>query len=736
MLDTTPFPTTALSSRLRRFQAASRERGSNQPPNDYPRLLAEAYARHAGLPLRERQARARAEALVALPVYLLPDEHLVGMTYHLGPRSSVEDPADYKAVAARKVTATQPEEAELHQLKVSDPGGAPGHIAWRWDWILERGVHGLLADYRRALEDPPDETAADFYRGVMLNLEALLEWNERHCQALAEAVESATGEEQARLTRLLDLCRRVPAEPARSFHEAVQSFWFQYLCVMRENPYGGNSPGRLDYYLWPYLERDLAAGILTLAEARELIDELFLRIDERIHLADGWVETLALGGSHPDGSSAVSPLSHLMVESFTALDQTHPAVYLRLPEDCPPDWLARSADYLLHGKNRAQVLSDAAIIPAMVRYGMPPEDARMYVCGGCMEISPHGMNSDLLWTGTFNVPKVLELCLTGGECLQTGQRLQAVTLPPLPAYADFESFYAAFRAELARVMNLFFRRLDLHSEAMAEVRPTYLLSSMILDCLERGREQQDGGARYHDYGVTPLAIQNAADALYALRRAVFEEGWCTAEELLAALRANWEGRENLRLRLRGLPKFGQQDPGADGMMQRLLSDLCEIFATYRTRWGGRAKPIIFTFVWAPSAGAALGATADGQFAGRPIAHGLTPQAAGMSEGLTAALGSHAGLKLVEVSGGASSMWDLDPAWASPEIVEHLLRTFVSLGGQIFQGNMTDVRELVSAQERPGDFPNLFVRVGGFSARFVSLSPEVQNEIITRYRHQG
>ena len=144
--------------------------------------------------------------------------------------------------------------------------------------------------------------------------------------------------------------------------------------------------------------------------------------------------------------------------------------------------------------------------------------------------------------------------------------------------------------------------------------------------------------------------------------------------------------------------------------------------------------MILTFVWAPTAGAVLGASADGQWAGRPIAQGLTPQAVGMTDGITAAIASHAGLPLEKISGGASSMWDLDPHWATHEVVESLLRTFLTLGGQIFQGNTTDVKELIAAQKDPEAYPNLMVRVGGFSARFTLLSAALQDEIVQRYRH--
>jgi formate C-acetyltransferase len=724
------------SSRISRLKKASRLRGQDQPACPYIRHLSAAHERDADLPWPLRQARARADALEHMPVYLFPDERLVGMVYHCGPTLEVENPTDYRTFGAARVRENLPENRELVELGLCKDGASPGHITWRWDWILQRGVLGLLAEYREALAHPQDETAEDFYRGVVLSLEALLRWNERHLDALREALDVASGNEAERLEEMIALCRRVPANPARTFHEALQSFYFQYLAVMRESPYGGNGPGRLDTFLWPYLERDLETGVTTLAEARELIDEIFIRLHERILPRDTWVETIVVGGSHPDGTSAVNPLSYLAVESIIDLDQTHPAVYIRMPKDPPPDFVELAGRYLLEGKNRAQILSDPAIVAAFSELDVPAEDASTYTCGGCMEITPQGMNSDLLFAGTHNVPKAVELILTGGKCLKTGKRLTAVELLALDLYDSFEALYQAFTAEMERELAVLFKRLDFYSEAMAEHRPIYLMSSMTEDCLSRGRELHDGGSRYHHYGTAPLGIPNAADALYAVKRAVFDDRICTAKELLTALSTNFEDQERLRLRLRKLPKFGQQHPDADAMANRVLTTVCDIYASHRVRSGGRVKPIIFTFVWAPTAGAILGATADGQLAGQPIAQGLTPQAAGLSEGITAAIASHSGLSLHKVAGGASSMWDLDPQWATPEIVENVLMTFLEMGGQIFQGNTTGVEELIRARENPDAYPNLIVRVGGFSARFALLSSELQNDIIGRYRHTG
>jgi formate C-acetyltransferase len=553
--------------------------------------------------------------------------------------------------------------------------------------------------------------------------------------ALRAAANAKTGNERARLERLAALCERVPRYPARTFHEALQSHYMQHLGVMFENPFGGNGPGRLDYFLWPYLERDLAAGRITRAGAKDLIDELFLRYHERLNHGDGWAEAVMVGGSHPDGSSALNPLSYILIESIGSLNITHPSVYTRVRPSDPPEYIDLNVRYLLYGGNRAQLYNEDACLAALTCSGVSAADAAMYMAGGCMEISAQGTNSDSNFSCTHNVAKTLELVLNGGVDLCDGRQVLAPR-PDLTAYPDFEALYAAFEAELDREYAVITRALDIASECYAEYRPCYMLSSLVLDCLERGREQQDGGARYHYCGFAPLGITAAADALTALRCAVFDERFVTAHELLAALRANFDGYEALRERLSRLPKYGQEDAAADAMCARVLQSVCRLADAQRNRWGGRLRPMVFNFVWTPSASAELGARADGSRAGALIGHGMTPASAAMTRGVTAAMNSCTALDYGCVSGGATTMWDMDARWITPELLKALLMTFLRGGGMIFQGNMTSVRQMEDAYKHPERYPNLIVRVGGFSARFDTLDKALQKEIIERHRHAG
>jgi formate C-acetyltransferase len=729
-------PFAPLSARIHRFRNASLDRARRGQPSPRQANLTRAFFElYAQRPFWERYARAMAYALENEPVYLLPDERLVGMLYQIPPVPAVQDTANealWEPYSCWAQTRRRQEQEIEPYLRV---GGAPGHVGSRWEWILERGVEGYMQLIREHLSAAMDRRARRLYRGALILWESVLRWNDRHVAALREAAQRASGPERERLEGLISVCTRVPRHPARTFHEAVQSFYMQHLALMFENPFGGNGPGRLDYLLWPYLERDLARDSITMGEAKELIDELFIRFHERLYHGDGWVEAVMVGGVRPDGTSSVNPLSHMMVQSIGSLDQTHPSVYMRISRDNPEDWVDAAVQYLLHGHNRAQIYNDDACLPAIVKSGIPIEDAAMYMAGGCMEISPQGMNSDLNFSCTHNVAKTLELVLNGGVDLLDGARRIPLERS-LAEYATFDELYASFEAELSREYRKMAGALDIASECYARFRPCYLLSSLVDDCLDRGREQQDGGARYHDYGFAPLGITSAADALAAIKRAVFDARRVTPQEMLAALRTNYEGFESLRMQLAGLPRFGVEDAEADWMCGHVMRSVCTAATQQRTRFGGKLKPMVFNFVWTPGASRELGARADGTRAGELIGHGMTPRSCAMTRGITAAMNSCTSLSYDCVSGGATTMWDMDEQWISFDLMKAILRRFLAGGGMIFQGNTTSVRELEDAFEHPEKYPNLIVRVGGFSARFTTLDRDLQREIIARRRHSG
>lgn len=717
----------AISERIKTIFERSRSIAKNPPQSTFNNdLHSSAMSIYKDLPRWERMARAMAYAVVNQKVYIEPEDRIIGRVYYQNEAGITERYPDYdfNTQPRRNAEANDPRYAELCRYQLATYG-APGHIAWDWNVILRQGTEGIRDRCRKEMSrHRGDEEAEHFYRGVLIMLDALEAWNEKHVERLLEMGKFEEAE----------ICRRVPKYPARSFREAVQSFFFQFIVVMKENPYGGNSPGRLDYYLWPFLEADLKNGGITIEEAEELIEELFIRIDERLFHLDIWVESVVLGGSYPNGASAVNPLTYIMIRAYMKHDITHPHIYCRLPKDPPREYVDLLADYVINGNNRAQLLCDEAIIKALVKNGVTETDAVDYFCGGCMEIGVQGRTSDFLFTGYQNIPKMLELCITGGYCLVGKKELTYLKPKGLAQFDSYEEFYSSFIRELEKVLILNLNYQDKLSEHVEKSRPSYLISAMIDDCLARGRNMHGGGARYHDYGSSLVGIPNAADSLYAIKKAVFDDKICTAEQLIEALKADFVGYEPLRQRLISLPKFGQENSEADEIAARLCTDLNKIYSSYCNRFGGNGKLVLLTFIWAPTAGALLGASPDGRRAGACIAHSVTPQSSSMTKGITAAMNSCTSLPFELFSGGASTMWDLDTSIATPEIVSALFMTFFEKGGHIFQGNVTDVEELRRAKAAPEQYGHLMVRVGGYSARFVNLRPDLQEEIINRMRH--
>jgi formate C-acetyltransferase len=732
-LSDTELPLMMLSDRIQRFRTASRLRGEASPPT-WRRVNFEKafFGEFADYKFSDRYAHSMAYSFENEPVYLLPDEQLVGMLYQAGgnPAEFVEDDSLLQLYSPWKQLN---EEIKANVDPYMANGGSPGHVGWHWNIILNDGIDGLLEHIRTLLANSTDEKAITLYKNAIVQWEAVLRWNDKYIAAMKSQLDKVLFTERVHLENLITICTQVPRHPARNFHEALQSFYFTYLALMFENPYGGNGPGRVDYYLWPYLERDLASGEITVDEAKELIDELFIRMHERIQQRDGWVEAVTPGGIHPDGTSSVNLLSELMVHSIAVLDQTHPSVYPRVGKNTPEKFVDLCVNYLLYGQNRAQIYNDDACLPAIIASGTPAEDAAMYMAGGCMEISVQGMNSDLNFACIHNIAKTLELVITGGIDMLNGSRRISLN-KDITAYANYEDLYQAFEQELAREYREMVTALDIQSKWYAKYRPCYLLSSLTGDCLERGREQQDGGARYHEYGFSALAVTAAADSLMGIKRAVYDEGITTTAELLAAMRGNFKGYDSLRSQLQKIPKYGQENVEADKLCSRVLNSVCKTAMTPKNRFGGQLKPMLFNFVWTPSASLELGARGDGSLAGDYIGHGMTPQRQGMTHGITAAINSTVSLDFKCVAGGATTMWDVDDRWITFEGMKAILQVFLSGGGMIFQGNTTSVAELEKAMEKPEDYPNLIVRVGGFSARFVALDDNLQQEIITRYRH--
>ena len=503
------------TERIKKIFAESRAKAIKPPKATFTHDIHYAATElYSALPKWEKQARSMAYAVVNQEVFIEPYDKIVGRVYYYGeqPIEKRDPDFDFNTQPRLYAQKNDPEYDELARNQLVTYG-SPGHVAWDWNAMLRRGTSGIRERCaKERIRHADDEKSLQFYDGVTVMLDALDEWNAKHVAKLREMGKT----EEAKI------CERVPKYPARTFREAVQSFFMQFITVMKEEPNGGNSPGRLDYYLWPFLEEDLKKGITTLEEAEELIEELFIRIDERLYYSDGWVESVVLGGSYPNGTSAVNPLTYIMIRAYMKHDITHPHIYCRIPKNAPKEYLELCADYVINGRNRAQLLGDEGVIKALVTNGVTETDAVDFFCGGCMEVGVQGRTSDFLFTGFQNIPKLLELCITGGYCLKTQKQLTYFKTEPLTAFDNYEDFYQSFVKQADRVLTLNLQYQDKLSEYVEHMRPAYLLSAMVDDCIAKGRNMHGGGARYHDYGASFIGVPNAIDSLIAIKKAVYE----------------------------------------------------------------------------------------------------------------------------------------------------------------------------------------------------------------------
>lgn len=735
-----------LNSRLAKYrdQALARARAPHESPRE-SNLTKAFFEIYEHLPLAERQARAHAYTIENEPVHIFPLERIAGQVYQACPGSGAPE---YFATEPGSKWAEVSAVNMAHQaigkvFPASDPfhkhfggTGAPGHITWDYGIVLNLGVEGMLSKIAGLRQNKiNDPEAVEFYDCTVILLNGFLAWVEKHVGALKKATaEESDPQRRKELLEMAETCEHAPAKPARTFHEAVQSFFFQQMAVLIEGPHAGNGPGRLDWYLWPFLKADLDAGRATLEEARELLTELMIKLDERLHDTDLWVEAITVGGRDPGGSISINPLSYMITEIMIDLKNTHPSVYIRVPDGAPSEFIDLAVKYLIESGNRGQVYGDDAVISAMIDNGIAPADARHWGAGGCMEIGVQGASGDMLFSFAQNVARTFELCLNAGKTFGAGEKIAPID-KSLADYTSFDELYNTFSAELARETDILMRQLDIALGFYSKCRPLYLLSTMVHDCLERGRELNGGGARYPDFGGSGVGIPNVGDSLYAIKKAVFEEKRYTGAQILEGLKRNFDGFEEMRAYLLNLPKFGSgRDEEVVKLVDRVLMDYSANLKNHTNPQGGHCRPIILGFVWVVDFGLQTGATPDGRLAGKPLAHGLAPQCGSATNGITAAIGDATSLSLQEIDGGASMMWDIDSVWAKPEFVRPVLQTYLNEGGHLFQGNVTSVEDLIKAQKNPDEHRDLMVRVGGYSARFLTLSKETQDEIINRRKY--
>jgi formate C-acetyltransferase len=617
-------------------------------------------------------------------------------------------------------------------------GWIENHSVRDFPKLLRIGFDGLRREIEAAmaaapLEDPAYACGEAFWRAGLAVCEAGILLGHRYA-AEARRLQALAPEpaERQRLGDMAALCERVPEYGARTLREAVQALWFGHILTCGEDGINANSIGRLDQMLQPYYSADLAAGRESRESALELMIELALKLYQEYD-----VQAICLAGRDAAGNDLANDMTALILEASERVAFVRD-LSVRVYRDSP-EWLLRQcARMICAGGGIPFLFNDDCFIPALVEHGIRPEDVGEYAPIGCIELTIPGKANPHAVSGWFHLTKCLELALFNGCDPRSGIQLGPRT-GELAGFADFAAFHAAYRQQVehfAKRMVYLIHRGELMQQ---EAGPLPCWSLLTDDCIARGRDITAGGALYAYHSVCLLGTANTADSLCALRKLVFGERKIAPEALLAALKADFQGHEEVRqLLLRGAPKYGNDEDEVDQLAREVDEHFIELMDRMRSPQNARFVVHLFSFLANLGYGRGLGATPDGRRAGEPIAYSLSAQQGRDELGATAMLRSLAKLPHRRAAGASAAILDLDPAYVAGaegcERLVRLLQAAVRIGVGQLQINVVTAERLRQAQQDPERFGNIPVRVAGYSQMFRLLPPDLQEHVIARTKH--
>ncbi len=752
------------------------------------KLITESFQQTEGEPAAIRRGKAFAHLLNHMTVHIYPDELIVGRPTSKvrGGSISPELRCDWildelDLLSTREIDPFEPltpEEKEilldvvpywqtrsLHYhwkrnvsnkaLAIDDlviGGGAfcgnnqyPGHASPDFSVILQLGTEGLIEKIDERLSRSVSKTQQDELIGMRLSLEAMGNLGLRYsteAKQLAD-IESDLNRKKE-LLEISRICEAVPRRPASAFREAIQSLWFCYYCIMLENWGTGNTFLRIDQYLEPYYISSIQQGT-TEQEIYELIAMLLINCNSdcvvyseaRSHGFAGNNSgcSFTIGGVKEDGSCAVNRLSYLVLEAERAVNMGSDDIVVRIADNTPDEFLLFACGVARDVGGKLKFLGDQTAVNNLKLFGMPESLARDYAVAGCTSPVVGGACYHVPG-GIISLPGILELALNQGVHPMTGQQLGAVT-PDASLFSTYDELWDAFCAQVRYIIPLCHEIKNEDKAVFSKYAPSPLQSSMLSTCIERGTDVIDGGTKpYYGFAMSLAGAPNVGDSLAAIRKVVFEEKRVTMADLLKAINCNFVGYEALRSMLLRQPKFGNNDPYVDTIVNDVLSYTSDVVASI-PGFSEATSTVAAAAVTANiGLGMVLGATPDGRLSGEPISEGgISPAQGRNTSGITASMLSVAGLNHNKLLHGEVLNLRLNPdAVAGDEKLkkfEGLIRAYIDSGGFLVQFNIVSTKTLRDAQLHPENYRDLVVRVATYAAYFIELGPELQNDIIHR-----
>jgi len=735
-----------------------------------------------GEPVISRRAKAFAAIAREMPIDIYPDELLVGCSSD-GPRCTDIPPgADIERLGqgafglgyGAGIVSTDLSDEEKKELEEEinpywKEQGRPGrlvhygHNILNWDKVLKKGFLGIKRDAEERLArldrtDPEDLKKVSFLEGVVLVTDAAAGIGRRYAaraRELAEKEEDTT--RKAELLRIAEICERVPANPARTYHEALQACYFAWLMVRWET---WSSVGRTDQFLYPYYENDIREGRMTEEEAQELTDCYILKLNQ----GEGGFQTtntIGVGGLKPDGNDATNDLTYVFIEAMMHTGLTNWFAVL-IHSRTPYDLLIKACQLTSLGTGHPQFLNADVGVAQMLARGdtggpmVTLADARNAANVGCLELVVPGKDSGYLYVGGHNLALAMEFVMNNGVSRygapdngrmrpeRAGVRRRLSPSGGLETgdpreFKSFEEVREAFRKQVVHMRENTQISSTAYEQMVIDLYPCVYESALIEDCIEEGICREEGGAHYNfNTGGTEIGSSDAGDSLAVIKKLVFDEMKITMAELCDALDANFQGHEHIRKMCQRVPKFGNDDDYVDEQKAWVVHQWASEFVKLKNLRGGHGSPGGSSMTGYITGGKITGALPSGRLAGEPLAPAGSPSIGKDRNGVTSVLKSMGKVDGTEVLGGLSLTSRIDPSVFENRDgfrrMADLMRTFVDQRVFHIQFNVLSSDVLKEAQEEPEEYRDLMVKVAGWNAYFVQLTKEVQDSIIARTEH--
>ena len=599
------------------------------------------------------------------------------------------------------------------------------------------------------LNDPEACEKQDQLRAMSICCDAIIRYGERHAEKALELAENEQNPDRKKeLMEIAEVCSHVPANAPRTFHEALQMYWFVHIGVITElNTWDSFNPGRLDQHLYPFYKKEVEAGTLSREDAKELLQCFWVKFNNQpappkvgITLQESGTYTdfanINSGGLTRDGLDGVNDVTYLVLEVIDEMQLLQPSSNIQLSAKNPDKFLKRSLEIVRKGWGQPSIFNADTVIQEMLRQGKSIEDARCGGTSGCVETGAFGKEAYIL-TGYFNLTKVLEITLHNGIDPRTGKKLGLETGDPR-GFESYGQLMDAFKQQIKHFIDIKIRGNHVIEKLYARYMPSPFLSVTVDDCIQNGKDYNAGGARYNSRYIQGVGIGSITDSLSAIKHHVFEKGTVSMVQLLEALDSNFKDSEPLRqFFLNRTPKYGNDDDYADEIMT-------QVFDIFYTEVNGRKSPTGATYRidMLPTTchvyfGSVIGATPDGRLAGQPLSEGISPVQGADKYGPTAVIKSCAKMDHVRTGGTLLNQKFTPKLLEGQEGIDnlaHLVRAYFRMGGHHIQFNVVSAETLRDAQKHPEKYRDLIIRVAGYSDYFCDLTKALQDEIINRTEH--